>query len=128
MLDIARPVRTSLGADHLPRHAGIVAAQAGADLGRVVGKVLADDVQAERPQDRAGGFALEKELERCAHKLLKCDLVTSEAGGKSGGHTYLVAGARRGLDAEGAINLTGDGDLRHAVTLTLTVARMADRD
>jgi hypothetical protein len=39
-----------------------------------------------------------------------------------------VAGARRGLDAEGAINLTGDGDLRHAVTLTLTVARMADRD
>ena len=35
------------------------------------------------PQDRAGGFALEKELERRPHKLLGRDLAASEAGGKS---------------------------------------------
>jgi hypothetical protein len=35
--------------DRLPGHARIAAAQARADRGRVVGKVLADDVQAELP-------------------------------------------------------------------------------
>ena len=46
--------------DHLPGRARIAAAQAGADLGRVAGKVLADDVQAELAQDRGGGFAFEE--------------------------------------------------------------------
>jgi len=42
--------------DRLPGRARI-AAQVGADLGRVAGKVLADDVQAELAQDRGGGLA-----------------------------------------------------------------------
>jgi hypothetical protein len=69
---------TSLHIDRLPRRVRITGAQAGADLGRVVGEVLADDVQAERPQDRAGGFALEKELERSPDKLLGGYLAASD--------------------------------------------------
>jgi len=42
----------------------IAAAQTGADLGRVAGEVLADDVRAELVQDRGGGLAFEKEFER----------------------------------------------------------------
>src|SRR5690348_14567646 len=103
----------------------MAAAQADADLGRVVGEVPADDIQAERLQDRAGGFALEKELERRPHQLLRGDLAASEAGGKSFRHAHLVAGSRWRLHAEGAIGLAGDGDLRHAVTLASPAARPA---
>jgi hypothetical protein len=41
----------SVRADRLPGRARIAAAQPGADLGRVAGKVLADDVQADLAQD-----------------------------------------------------------------------------
>ena len=103
--------------DRLPGRARIAAAQAGADLGRVAGKVLADDVQAELAQDRGGGFSFEKELERCPDELARGDVTAPEAGGKTGRHAHLVAGARGCLDAEGATGLLGDGDLRHPVTL-----------
>jgi hypothetical protein len=42
----------SVRVDRLPRRVRIATAQAGADLGRVAGKVLADDIQAESAQDR----------------------------------------------------------------------------
>jgi hypothetical protein len=56
--------------DRLPGRAWIAAAQAGADLGRVAGKVLADDVQAELAQDRGGGLAFEEEFERGPDELV----------------------------------------------------------
>jgi len=58
--------------------------QAGADLRRVAGEVLADDVQAELAQDRGGGLAFEKELERCPDEFAGGDVTAAEAGGKSG--------------------------------------------
>jgi hypothetical protein len=94
-----------------------IAAQAGADLGRVAGEVLADDLQAELAQDRGGGLALEKELERRPDEFPGSDVTAAKAGGKSGRHAHLVAGARRCLDVESAIGPASDGDLRHAVTL-----------
>jgi hypothetical protein len=48
--------------DHLPGGDRIAVGQAGADLRRVAGEVLADDVQA---QDRGGRLAFEKELKPC---------------------------------------------------------------
>ena len=87
------------------------------DVGWVAGEGLADDVQAECGQDRRGGFVVQKELERGPDKFLRGDLIASEAGGKSGRHAHVVAGASGCLDLEGAIGLTGDGDLRHAATL-----------
>src|SRR5215471_1677428 len=103
--------------DRLPGRARIAAAQAGTDLSGVAGKVLADDVQAERAQDRGGGLTFEEELERGPDELLGGDVIESEAGRKAGRHAHLVAGARGCLDAEGATGLLVDGDLRHAVTL-----------
>jgi hypothetical protein len=104
-------------ADRLPGRIRIAAAQASADLGRVAGKVLADDVQAELAQDRGGGLAFEEEFERGSDQLLGGDVTAPEADGKSGRHTHLVAGARGCLDLEGVIGLVSDGELRHAVTL-----------
>jgi hypothetical protein len=100
--------------DHLPGRAGMAAAEAGADLGRVAGEVLADDIQAELAQDRGGGLAFEKELERRPDQLLGGDVTAAEVRGKPGGHAHLVAGTGRCLDLEGAIGLAGDGDLCHA--------------
>src|SRR5262249_59615491 len=88
--------------DRLPGRARIVAPQAGADLGRVAGKVLADDVQAELGQDRGGGLAFEEEFERGPDEFLRGDVTVPEAGGKTGRYAHLVAGARGCLDAEGA--------------------------
>ena len=79
--------------------------------------MLADDVEAECAQDRRGGFVFQKELERDPDKFFRGDLTASEAGGKSGRHTHVVAGASGCLDMEGAIGLMSDGDLRHAATL-----------
>ena len=107
----------SVRVGRLPGRAWIAAAQAGVDLGRVAGKVLADDVQAELAQDRGGGLAFEEEFERGPDELVGGDVTAPEAGGKTGRHAHLVAGARGCLDAEGATGLLGDGDLRHAVTL-----------
>jgi hypothetical protein len=50
-------------------------------------------------------------------ELLGGEVTAPEAGGKTGRHAHLVAGARGCLDAVGATGLLGDGDLRHAVTL-----------
>jgi hypothetical protein len=110
-------LRASLRVGRLPGCVRIAAAQTGADLGWVAGGVLADDVQAELAQDRGGGLAFEKELERRPDEFLGGDVAAAEVGGISGGHAHLVASARWCLDVEGAIGLTGDGDLRHAVTL-----------
>jgi outer membrane lipoprotein SlyB len=41
-------------------HGRFAAAQASTDLGRVAGKVLADDVQAELAQDRGGRLPLRR--------------------------------------------------------------------
>jgi hypothetical protein len=41
----------------------------GRHLGRIARKVLADDVQAELAQDRAGGLAVEEEFERGPDEL-----------------------------------------------------------
>jgi hypothetical protein len=87
------------------------------DVGWVAGEVLADDVQAEGPQDRRGGFVFQEELERGPDKFFGGNLTASEAGGKSGRNAHVVAGASGRLDIEGAIGLTSDGDLRHAATL-----------
>jgi hypothetical protein len=43
-------------------------------------------------------------------------LTAAEAGGKPGRHAHPVAGTRRCLGAEGAVDLAGDHDLRDAVT------------
>jgi hypothetical protein len=110
-------ILSMLRADPLPGRVPIAAAEAGGDLGRVAGKVSADDVQAELAQDRGGGLAFEEEFERCPDDFFGGDVTAPEAGGKSGGHAHLVAGARRCLNVEGATGLLGDGDLRHAVTL-----------
>jgi hypothetical protein len=107
----------SVRVDRLPERAWIAAVHAGADLGRVAGKVLADDVQAELAQDRGGGLAFEEEFERGSDELVGGGVTAPEAGGETGWHAHLVAGARGCLDAEGAIGLLGNGDLRHAVTL-----------
>jgi hypothetical protein len=107
-----------LAGDRLLGRVRIAAAQASADLGGVARKVPGDDVQAELAQDRGAGLAFEKELERRPDQLLRSDVTAAQAGGKTGRHTHLVAGARWRLNAESAIGLTGDGDLRHAVTLT----------
>src|SRR5260370_5655219 len=109
--------RGSLRVDRLPGRAWIAAAQPGADLGWVAGEILADDVQAELAQDRGGGLAFQKELERRRDQFLGGDMAAAEAGGKSGRHAYLVAGARTCRDVVDAIGLADDGDLRHAVTL-----------
>jgi hypothetical protein len=72
--------------DRLPGRARIAAAQAGADLGRIAGKVLADDVQAELAQDRGGRLAFEQELERGLDEFLEGgDVTAAEAGRKSAG-------------------------------------------
>jgi hypothetical protein len=57
-------ILSMLCADRLSGRARIAAARAGADLGRVAGKVPADHVQAELAQDRGGGLAFEEEFER----------------------------------------------------------------
>jgi len=110
---VTRPGRVG----RLPGRARVAAAQAGGDLGRVAGKVLADDVQAELGQDRGGGLAFEEECERGPDELPGGNVTAPEAGAKTGWHVHLVAGARGCLDAEGATGLRGDGDLRHAVTV-----------
>ena len=58
------PMMWRLCVGRLPCRARIAAAQAHAHLGWVAGEVLADYVQAERPQDRGGRLVFEKELER----------------------------------------------------------------
>jgi len=60
---------------------------------------------------------VQEELERGPDKLFRGELTASEAGGKSGRHAHVVAGASGCLDMEGAIGLTSNGDLRHADTL-----------
>ena len=94
-----------------------IAAQAGANLGWVAGEVPADQVQAELVQDQGGGLVFQKELERRPDQCPGFDVTAAEAGGKPGRHAHLVAGPCGCLDAEGAIDLPGDGNLRHLVTL-----------
>ena len=54
-------------------------------------------------------------------------MTAAEAGGKTGWHVHLVAGARGCLDTEGATGLLGDGDLRHAVTIVSRQSRRRTR-
>ena len=54
-------------------------------------------------------------------------MTAPEAGGKSGRHAHLVAGARGCLDVEGAIGPLGDGELGHGVTgVYLAVPHLTD--
>jgi hypothetical protein len=113
-----------LRAHRLPGRTRVATAQPGADLGRVAGKVPADDVEAELAQDRGGGVAFEEEFERGSDEFLGGNVAAPEAGRKSGRHAYPVASARGCLDVEGATGLLGDGELRHGVTLALSPARL----
>jgi len=71
-------LRASLRDDRLLGRARFDAAQSGADLGWVAGEVLADDVQTELVQDRGGGLAFEKKLERRPDQFLGGDVAAAE--------------------------------------------------
>ena len=69
------------------------------------------------------GSRSKEELERRPDQFPRVDVAAAEAGGISGRHGDLVAGARGCLDVEGAIGLAGDSHRRHAVTLLSLTAR-----